>query len=114
MQGEPVTGLLQQPHSSAHGLWGPTPGHPTEGLLPNGDKLVSRGSHNLIARDQVLNVSLDLVWGDGACPLKHQLPSHECRDLVKPQLVNPVDQVLLQLGKAVLNHLVQIWAVGWV
>ena len=62
---------------------------------------------------QVLYVILDLGWSDLiTTELQHKLPQHLHCATVEAILVNPVDQVLLQLSKAVLYHLVQIWAVG--
>ena len=95
----------------------PEPVGPTTSNTVNGPAVDQhRGTHgranHLVALQQVLNICTDQLGCDGAAVLQHKQPEGCCGDILKPQLVHPVDEVLLQLSKPVLNHLVQVGAVS--
>jgi hypothetical protein len=73
-----------------------------------------RGSDHLETVDKVLDVCPDGFFGDAGAILQHKAPQPIHVEVVEAQLVDLVDQVLLEASKAVLNHLMDVWAVGWV
>lgn len=114
MEGELRKKLIMELIHLAEALWRPATSSSCIILVAKLHPGIAICSHHLIALDQVLNICLDLGRCDGGTVLQHKLPQHLDVAAVKPNLVNPVNNVLLQLGKAVLYHLVEVRAVGWV
>ena len=76
---------------SPEALWWPAATNTINGLAVDQHRGTHGGANHLVAVHQVPKISLDQLGCDAVAVLKHKVPECCCGDILKAQLVHPVD-----------------------